>query len=129
MPSISGVRRPTAIRMDDDVIPGMMKLKPHSTPQKRKPQKFAGISANELNLTAISAPNSARKLTISEMYEPLPRPCVPASCQRSGSVPRMRPMKRHVATVSDWWNSARITLPPPKKPIAQPMPTASSIRQ
>ena len=102
IPSISGVRRPTAIRMDDDVIPGMMKLKPHSTPQKRKPQKFAGISANELNLTAISAPNRARKLTISEMYEPLPRPCVPASCQRSGSVPRMSPIKRHVATVSDW---------------------------
>ena len=95
MPSISDVRRPTAIRMDDDVIPGMMKLKPHSTPQKRKPQKFAGISANELNLTAISAPNS-------EMYEPLPRPCVPASRQRSGSVPRMSPMERHVATVSDW---------------------------
>ena len=129
MPSMSGVSRPTAIRMDEDVMPGMMKLSPHSTPQKRKPQTFARISANEPSCTPRRAEKRTRKLMSSETYEPLSRPCVPASRQRSGSVPRIRPIKRQVATVSDWWKSARITLPPPRKPIAQPTPTARSMRQ
>ena len=51
-------------------MPGIMKLKPHSTPQKRKPPKFAGSSEKEPKRTAISTANSARKLTESDRYAP-----------------------------------------------------------
>ena len=61
MPSTIGVRRPTAMRMEEDVMPGMMKLSPHSAPQKRKPPKSARISENEPNFTHASTEKSARK--------------------------------------------------------------------
>ena len=44
LPATMGVRRPTAIKMEEDVMPGTMKLRPHSTPQNTKPKKLAGIS-------------------------------------------------------------------------------------
>ena len=38
-PSAIGVNSPTAIRMEEDVMPGTIRLRPQSRPQKRKPRK------------------------------------------------------------------------------------------
>ena len=122
---MNGVYRPRGISRVEKLMPGAMTLKARQKPQNRYQKKFGSMVTEAMfstfRITKMTIMHTAR-----EIQEPLLLPCSPASRNREGSMPPMRPMNRQTDGSGYFSRKNASRLAMPKKPMIPPIKTGIS---
>ena len=106
-------------------MPGAMTLSARQNPQNRY-QKKLGVTSTEVSFS----PNRIRKMahihTSREIQDPVLRPCSPASLNREGSIPAIRPINRQTEGSGYFSRKKDSRFATPRKPMTPPMNTGIS---
>src|SRR5699024_7899114 len=124
-PSTKGVYNPRGIRRVEKLIPGAITLRARQKPQN-KYQKKLGFTSSDVIWRPMSRAKITHIQTSRDIKEPLLRPFSPASRNREGSIPVIRPIKTQTEGSGYFSRKKDKILATPRKPITPPMKTGIS---